>query len=169
MDIGKVFEERYSTRSFSNKKVERELINKILDVNSYAPTAKNCQPQVIYVIESEESIAKLKNVMNSFDAPVVLLVCADQDKACYLKRDEYLTDQMDTSIVGTYMMLEATNLGLGTCWIRSFVSEDVRKEFNIPENIKPEFAIALGYKSEDDEPSILHTQRRSNDEMVIFI
>ena len=60
MDLIDLFKERYSVRKFSDKKVEQEKINLILEAGRLAPTAVNFQPQRIYVLESAESLEKLK-------------------------------------------------------------------------------------------------------------
>lgn len=60
MDLMNLLKERYSVRNFSDKKVEKEKINAILDAGRLAPTAVNFQPQRILVLESEQSLANLK-------------------------------------------------------------------------------------------------------------
>ena len=64
MDFEKVIRERCSTRRFSDKVLEREKLEKILDAGRVAPTAKNMQDFKVYVIESEDAIAKLDEVVN---------------------------------------------------------------------------------------------------------
>ena len=78
MDLMELFKERHSVRKFSDKKVEKEKISAILEAGRVAPTAVNFQPQRIYVLESEDSLLKLKDCTKfHFDAPVAFLVCYD--------------------------------------------------------------------------------------------
>ena len=76
---------------------------------------------------------------------------------------------MDACIVATHMMLEATNIGVNSIWIRMFDREDVKREFNLPSNIIPICIIPLGYKDEKCNPSPLHNQRKPLTETVEYI
>ena len=72
-------EERYSVRSYSDRPIEQEKINKILRAAQLAPTAVNYQPQKIYILKSQQAIQKIRSICSSaYDAPVVLLVCIDE-------------------------------------------------------------------------------------------
>ena len=172
MELEKVMEERYSVRKFSKRAIEQEKLDKILNAGRIAPTAANSQPQKILVIKSEENIEKLKSVCKfTFDAPVVLVVCADMRKAWKNKLEEgYDSAEMDLSIIGTHMMLEAWNLGIGSCWVRAFNSNDVKEVFKLSENIKPIFILPIGYEADDYEPSMqIHLNRNSLEDEVIYI
>ena len=86
MSFRKLAQERYSVRKFSNRPVEKDVIDSILEIGSLAPTAVNYQPQRILVIQSREALAKLKHCTPyHFSAPVALLVCYDRIAAW--KRD----------------------------------------------------------------------------------
>lgn len=61
MELMKLFEERFSVRKFSDKKVEKEKVDLILEAGRLAPTAVDFQPQRIFVLESEKALADLKN------------------------------------------------------------------------------------------------------------
>lgn len=172
MELEKIIKERYSVRKFSDKEIEQEKLDKILDAGRIAPTAANSQPQKIFVIKSEESKEKLKSVCKcTFNAPITLIVCADMRNAWNNKlEDGYTSAEMDVSIVGTHMMLEAWNLNIGSCWIRAFNSNEVREAFNFPENIKPMFLLSLGYEADDYEPSMhIHLSRKDIEDEVIYI
>lgn len=171
MDLEKVIKERYSVRSFSDKKIDKRKLKKILEAGRQAPTAANFQPQRIYVIESPEGLEKIRNVCKmTYNAPVVLLVCADLKRSWKIKMDnEFDSGDMDVSIVGTHMMLEAWNLGIGSCWIRAFNSKEVAKEFKLHDNIKPSFLLCLGYKESDAVPNEkMHFKRRELEDTVTY-
>ena len=172
MKFDDVINERYSVRSYKDKEVEEDKLLKILEAGRIAPTAKNMQPQKIYVLKSDEAKEKLGKYKNmSYNAPIVLMICADLNEACTLPiEDNYSTYEMDCSIVCCHMMLEAWNLGLGSVWIRWFNSEELRKNFDLPENIKPVCLLPIGYKSDDAMPREgFHDKRRSLDEEVIYL
>ena len=156
MEFEEVIRERYSVRRYSEKAIEQEKLDKILEAGRIAPTAANFQPQRIFVIKSEEGLQKIRSICHmTYDAPVVMLVCADMDVSWKIKQDgNFDSAEMDVSIVGTQMMLEAWNLGIGSCWVRAFNSLDIKEMFNLSPNIKPMFILSLGYRAEESEPNM---------------
>ena len=146
-------ENRYSDRSYSDRPIEQEKMDRILRAGQVAPTAVNFQPQKIYVLKSKEALQKVRNVTRfAYDAPVVLLVCADETQVWRSQVEQYDTGEMDASIVCTHMMLEAWELGIGSVWVRGFDSRQVAKIFNLPKHIKPICLLPIGYPSENSEP-----------------
>lgn len=167
MEYEKLIKERKSTRLFSSKEVESEKIDKLLECGRIAPTAKNNQPFKIYVVKSEEGIKKIdKCTMCRYKSPLVFIICGDEEKS-YVKdgRASYI---VDASIVTTHMMLEATNLGLGSVWIGAFDSEKLRSEFEIPSNLSPVCLLVVGYKSKLCPPSPLHNIRKKITSLVEY-
>lgn len=170
MDLINLMKERYSARSFSDKKVEREKLDLILEAGRLAPTAVNFQPQRILVIESAEALAKLKNCTRyHFDAPLALLVCYDNSVSWKRAYDNKDMGEVDAAIVTTQMMLEVTNLGLGTTWVGHFDPSAMVREFNLPENIIPVALLPIGYPSEDCAPNPRHFERLEMSETVTFV
>lgn len=153
---------RYSVRAYKNTPVEEEKLQKILEAGLLAPTAKNCQPQKIYVVKSEENRKKLAQVTPyTFHAPVILVVCYDEEKACKGKvTPDYDFGNTDAAIVCTHMMLEAADLGIGSCWVGWFEENEVRSALGIPENIRVCELMPLGYAADNAAPAPLHTMSR---------
>ena len=169
MKFEEVIKERFSTRMFKNTPIEEEKITKILEAGRLAPTAKNNQPQKIYVISSKEGLEKIDKVTPCrYHAPVCLLVCSDKNIA-WTNQENYSSYEMDATIVATHMMLEATNIGVNNIWIRMFERTNVQKEFNLPSNIIPICIIPLGYKEDNCNPSPMHEQRKDLTETVEYI
>lgn len=153
MDFLKLAAERFSVRKFQKKSVEQEKIDLILKAAQLAPTAVNYQPQMIYLIKSEESLEKIEKLAPTYDAPLVFLICADENLTWKSKMEPgYSTGEMDASIVTTHMMLEAWELGIGSVWVRLFDSRKVAKIFDLPKNIKPICLLPVGYAAEDCKP-----------------
>jgi nitroreductase len=161
---------RYSVRRFADTPVEPEKLQKILEAGQLAPTAVNAQPQRIYVLKSEEALAKVRGVTrNAYQSPIVLMVCYDKNiswKGTHVKEPNYDVGEMDACIVTTHMMLEAQELGLSTLWARGYCSQDLIDAFDLPENIVPVCLLDLGYPAENSQPGPWHTQRRLLDETV---
>ncbi len=168
MDLIKLFKERYSVRKFTTQKVEDDKINAILEAGKCAPTAVNYQPQRIYVLKSEESLEKLKTVTQyHFNAPLAFLICYDNTVSWKSPFDNKDMGIVDASIVTTHMMLEITNLGLGSTWVGYFDPKLVSKTYNLPDNIVPVAILPTGYP--DKEPSPMHNIRHDISETVSFI
>lgn len=161
--------DRFSVRKYSNKPVEEEKINLILKAAQLAPTAVNYQPQMIYVLKSEEALNKIRHLTNStYNAPVVFLICSDENKTWKSPMEPgYTTGEMDASIVCTHMMLEAWELGIGSVWVRLFDSKEVAKAFELSDHIKPICLLPVGYAAEDCVPyARWHNVYREIDEFV---
>ena len=169
MDFLTLAADRYSVRKFENKHLEKEIIDKILSAGHIAPTGCNYQPQRILVINTDASIEKLKKCTKChFNAPLAMLICYDKNECWERKYDGALSGQTDASIVTTHMMLQAHELGVGSCWIMHFNPFAMRETFNIPENYEMAALLVMGYPSEDSEPIQMHSTFRPEDEIVFY-
>ena len=167
-DYDEIIKRRTATRKFTDKKVEEDKLQKILEAGRLAPTAKNMQPQKIFVATTKESLEKLDTITPCrYNAPIVLIVCSNKNIAW--TQDNYSTFEMDACIVATHMMLEATNQELDNIWIEMFEKNKLKTEFNIPENIEPICLIPLGYKDQTFKGNPLHNNRKELKETVEFI
>ena len=165
MDLAR---QRFAVREYAQTPVEQAKMDSILEAGRLAPTAKNVQPQHIYVLQSPEAIAKINELTRcAYGAPVVFLVCYDTDQV-WTKEDGTNSGDMDCSIVGTHMMMEATELGLGTCWVKWFDPAEVAAAFELPANHKPSFLMPCGYASENAKPSDHHYSRKPLSETVTY-
>lgn len=170
MDILELLKNRYSVRDYADKEIPEDLLEKVLEAGRIAPTAKNCQPQRVFVLKSKEAIEKIRTITPSaYNAPIVLMICADNDAAWKRNRDGWCAAPIDTSIVTCHMMLEAESLGLGSCWVCAFDAQKVIDAFDLPENIYPYSLLPIGYKSENCEPNPRHFERFSKENSIKFI
>ena len=159
--------QRYAVREYAQTPIEQAKLDSILEAGRLAPTARNVQPQHIYVLQSPEAIAKINELTRcAYGATVVFLVCYDTDSVW--TRIGSNSGDMDCSIVGTHMMMEATELGLGTCWVKYFDPEEVAAAFELPANHKPSFLLPCGYAAETSKPSDKHFSRKPLSETVIY-
>ena len=153
---------RYSVRSFKDMPIEDEKMNLILEAGRVAPTACNFQPQKIYVAKSEDARKKLASVCRcTFDAPVILVVCYDRTRDWKNKlMPGYESGETDAAIVCTHMMLQAFELGIGSCWVGYFNAQTVADVLGLPEHITVSALLPMGYPAENAEPLPLHSQYR---------
>lgn len=160
MDFLELAKKRYSVRNYSDKKVENEKLDKILQAAHVAPTAANLQPIHLIVLQDKDSLEKLGKGANIYGAPLAIIVCADHAKAWVRPIDNKQTCDIDASILTDHMMIEATELGLGSVWICYFKPDIIRKEFNFPDNFEPINILAIGYSNKKSIDSERHLQTR---------
>ena len=167
MDFLQLATERFSVRNFSSKAVEETKIDKILQAATVAPTAVNYQPQKLYVIKSPQAIAGLASIRPLFGAPLAIVVCYDENLSWKNVRDNnHDSGEVDASIVTTHMMLQAWELGIGSCWLGAFSPADVSRLLGIPANEHPVSILALGYAANECQPSDRHLKYREQNEMI---
>ena len=171
MDFLELAKKRYTVRTFSDRTVEEEKLNKILEAGNIAPTAKNNQPQKIYVVKSKEGLEKVRSLTKChYNAPVVLIIGYDKQQEWQnpLENGVYSGIE-DVSIVATHMMLEATNLGLSTCWVNYFSPSEVKEKMNLSDTEKVVLFLLLGYEKEGTKPFPDHTKKKNIEETVKFL
>ena len=145
MDFLELAKKRYSVREYTDRQVEQEKLDRILKAAQAAPTACNRQPVHLLAVQSREGLEKIGKASNLHGAPTAILVCADREKAWTRPYDGKQTTDIDASIVTDHMMLEVTDLGLGSLWICSFKPDVLRQEFSLPDNLEVINILALGY------------------------
>lgn len=170
MDFIKLAEERSSVRKFSDRQVEQDKLDLILRAEQVAPTARNLQPQRVYVLQSHEALEKLQKCKKThYGETLAILICVDT-KACWKRGyDGKPSGEIDAAIVTTHMMLEAQELGVGSTWVMNFDPEAVRAEFEIPDHEESVSLLVMGYAAADAEPSEFHMQKKDLKETVTVL
>ena len=169
MDFLTLAKERYSVRQLSDRPVEQEKIDKIIEAAIVAPTACNLQPFKIWVLQSPEALDKVRQTTPFRfvkEAPVVFVIGGDAEAAWKRRFDGHNFVEVDTSIAATHMMLEVQDLGLGTTWVGHFDPNKMRELF--PEMQKYELLciFGVGYPAEDASPADGHSSFKNRDELV---
>ena len=169
MDFLTLAKERYSCRYFSHKKVEQEKIDKILEAARLAPTGRNSQSQRILVLTDEAELNKLSGCTPyGWNAPLVMIICYDKNECWHRDIDDFDGGSQDICIVTTHMMLEVTDLGLGSTWVGAFDPFKAREIYNVPENLEVAAILPIGYPSETAHPSRLHNDRKPVEEIAFY-
>ncbi len=171
MSFMELAKNRYSVRKFTSEEVPQDLLDKVLEAGMVAPTAKNLQPQRIYVIRSQEGLAKIDALTPCrYGAPVMFLFAYNADEEWKNpKQPGIVSGQQDVSIVATHMMFEAKDIGLDTLWIDFFPNAEAEKVFDLPKNEKAVLLMALGYASPEAKPSESHTKKRPMSDLVRYL
>ena len=167
MEFDDVVKNRYSVRGFKDKAVEDEKIKAILEVARFSPTAVNFQPFKLFVIDTiknKDALLKIYNKDWFVEAPVVIGIAVNKDEAWTRPWDGKFFGDVDASIVMTEIILKATDLGLGTCFIGAFNSEAASEFLGLDDNWEAVLVTPLGYG--DAEPR--ENTHKSLEELVVF-
>ncbi len=167
MRFQELAEKRYSCRSFSDKKVDKELVEQIIHAGIMAPTAVNTQPFKIFWLNSEKAKENVRQVSSfTFGADTFLIVGYKEEDGWTRSFDQRNFSDIDAGIVATHMMLEIEDLGLNTTWVGHF---DAPRLQSLYPEMKDYHLIALfpiGYAAEDAAPSPRHFKRKSFEEIA---
>lgn len=154
MEFYDVVAGRYSVRSYSDRPVERQKLERILDAARLAPSAKNmqeCRYVVVTDPKKREQLAQASfNQRFVAQAPVVIVCCSDTDRS--EMRCGHPRYTIDSGIAIEHLALAATAEGLGSCWIGSFDPQKVREILSIPEEIEVMELLPIGYPAPDAKP-----------------
>ena len=169
MEFEKLIEQRYSVRNFKPDHLPQDVVDKIISAGHKAPTGCNYQPQRILVLNTDESVQKLKQCTKChFDAPCAMLICHNKDESWTRKYDGALSSPVDAVIVSTHMMLSAHDNGVGCCWVMHFDPFAIKSTFNLPDNVEPVALLVMGYPSQDSKPLDLHFKSRPVEQVVFY-
>ncbi len=161
---------RYSCKKYDGRPVSEESLKGILEAGRLAPTAKNLQEQKIYVVRSEEGLAKIDKITPCrYGAATVLVVAFDKTNVFTYpggKRDSGIED---ASIVATHMMLAACDAGVDSCWINFFDPDKAHEILGLPENEEVLMLMDLGYAAEGTGPLPNHGKRKDLAETVQYL
>lgn len=160
MDFITIAKRRYATRGFTDRAVEPEKLSLILEAAHVAPTAGNRQPVRLLVVQSPKGLAKLEKATRLYGAPLAILVCADRDVTWTRSFDGKQTCDIDASVLTDHMMLQATELELGSVWICAFDPAVAREEFQLPDRLELVNILAVGYPKNAPASPDRHSQTR---------
>ncbi|MHC4119824.1 MAG: nitroreductase family protein [Planctomycetota bacterium] len=149
MSVLETIRKRYSCRAYQDRPVEREKLDSILEAARLAPSARNMQDwRFVVVTESQvkRQVAETTNRPDVFaKAGAIIAACSNSD---YVMRCGQAIAPIDVSIALEHICLQATELGLGTCWIGSFDPEKVRSILGIPGDIEIIELMTVGYPAD---------------------
>jgi nitroreductase len=151
MEVFSAISQRRSIRAYQEREIGEEKLQRVLEAGRLAPSAKNRQEWRFIVVRDLETRRKLVSAAlgQRFieQAPVTIVACA-------IATDYYMpcgqpAYTVDVSIALSFMILEATELGLGTCWLGAFHEDAVKDILNIPEAMRVVAMTPLGYPAEE--------------------
>jgi len=150
MEFSELIARRYSVRAYKPDPVEDDKLRQVLEAARLAPTAANRQSFQLIVIRTAGKQAELKRLYQRewfLQAPLIICVCALPSQA-WARRDGKNYADIDATIAMDHLILAATNLGLGTCWVAAFDPQAVREILRLPEGVEPIAFTPLGYPAD---------------------
>ena len=167
MEFIDVINERYSVRGYLDKEVEQEKLEYVLKAATIAPTGVNKQPFKVYVIDAKkykEELSKIYKASWFVEAPYVLAVVALRNEAWVRPWDSKNIADIDATIVMDHMILAATDVGLGTCYIGAFKKNYAHQFLELDETDEAVLFTPLGYPNAEPR----ETPRKELDEFVVY-
>jgi nitroreductase len=152
MSFFELIGKRYSVRAYKSHAVEEDKLQQVLEAARLAPTAANRQPFRLIVISTAGREAELQSVYHRdwfTQAPLIVCICAVPDEG-WVRMDGKPYTDVDATIAMDHLILAATELGLGTCWIAAFDPSAARRVLGLPNGVEPVAFTPLGYPA--DEP-----------------
>lgn len=155
-----IIKERKSVRKYLDVPIERDKIIKCIEAARLSPSADNIQPWRFIVIDDagykrkfcEEVLTGIFKITRFIEkAAVIIVLCAKTSILVHrigksiIKTDVQL---IDMGIAGEHLVLQAQELGIGTCWINWFNAYKAKKFFQLPGNYRVISLIAMGYAAE---------------------
>jgi nitroreductase len=169
MDFKEIAKTRYSVRNYSSERIEDEKLNIVLEAARMAPTAVNFQPFRLYVIKNEE----IRHLINECyhrawfaTAPVIIVAVGLHDSAWKRGNDGKDYTDVDITITIDHLTLQATDLGLGTCWVCNFDAARCKEILKLKPSEEVIALLPIGYPANKDIPT---KNRKGLDELVVWL
>ena len=151
MALLETIRKRYSCRAYQEKAIEPDKLAQIFEAARLAPSAKNLQDWRFVVVTDSKTKLQLAKAANDqmfmAQASAIIIACSNSDMVMTCGQ---AIAPIDVSIALEHICLQATELGLATCWIGSFFPDKVRAILSIPDDIEIIELMSLGYPA--DEP-----------------
>jgi len=169
MDFLELAKKRCTTRGFTDKKIVKDDLIRILSAARVAPSACNKQPQRIIVVQKPDNILKVQKAYQTFGSQCILIVCQDKSNPLIRPFDGKCSGDLDIGIICDHIMLAARELNIGSVMVGLFDPQIIRKEFKVPEDIEPTALIILGYPEKGFlSPERHTTERKALEDTVMY-
>jgi nitroreductase len=155
MDFINLAQTRYSVRAYKPDPVPEKLLTTVLEAARLAPTAVSRQPFQILVVHTtgrQEELLKVYPRPWFSQAPIIIGICALPGQAWVRKYDQKNYAEVDATIAMDHLIMAATAVGLGTCWVAAFDPQAARSVFGLPPEAVPLLFTPLGYAADVSAP-----------------
>ncbi|HWQ83181.1 MAG TPA: nitroreductase family protein [Anaerolineales bacterium] len=156
MTFSDLIARRYSVRAYRSNPVEAEKLNAILEAGRMAPTASNRQAFGIIVARPATNPEKFHQLYHRewlLQAPYLICICTLTAQSWANKESKSYAD-VDAALVVDHMVLQAAELGLGTCIIANFDPPTASELFSLPKGVEPVLMFTLGYPADQPKTKV---------------
>ncbi|MBF8265230.1 MAG: nitroreductase [Dehalococcoidia bacterium] len=154
MEFLELVQKRYSVRAYKPDPIDEKKLEQVLEAARLAPTAANKQPFQFLVIRTAGKEAELRRLYDRAwfaQAPVVICACGIPAQA-WVRMDGKNYCDVDVAIAMDHLVLAATAIGMGTCWIANFNPAIARQVLALPSGVEPIAFTPLGYPDDPPRP-----------------
>jgi nitroreductase len=166
MTVQSAINDRRSIRAYLDTPIEDDKLNLVLEAARLSPSARNRQEWKFVVVKDRETREKLAKAANGKqfvgEAPVIIAACATE--AEYVMSCGQLAGTVDISIAFSFLILQAHELGLGTCWLGAYNESEVKEILGIPSHVRVVAVTPLGYPAQEPDAK----PRKSLEEIVAY-
>jgi nitroreductase len=149
MNVSQAIRNRYSCRHYEGRPLEEAKLHAVLEAARQAPSAKNLQDWRFVVVTDKEAKKKVAAAANNQtfleNAGAIVVACSVSD---HVMRCGQAIGPIDVAIALEHMCLQATELGLATCWVGSFYPDKVKPIVGIPAKVTIVELLAVGYPAD---------------------
>lgn len=150
MEFKELIKKRYSVRAYKADDFSIEIVNQVIEAANLAPTSYNRQSFRLFIIKTTQFTDELKKIYSEgwfTQAPYVIGICSIP-KDNWVRMDGKNYSDVDSAIVMDHIILAATNLGLGTCWVADFDPFAARHYLDLSSDMEPIAFTPLGYPAD---------------------
>lgn len=188
MNVYDAVMKRRSIRKFEQKKVKKDDLIKLIDCARVSAYGANSQPLKFKIIDDSEKCGELFPLIR-WAAYLTDGAPKDTERpAAYIAvlGDSQIksssTFETEAGAAVTTMMLEAVEMGLGSCWLGAINREEIKKSLSLPDNLSVVYLLALGYPAQEskmvemkngdvkyflDENNVVNVPKRSLEEIIV--
>ena len=155
---------RKSVRKYTKEEVKKEQLEMLVRAGMAAPSARNSQPWLFFVIDDRtilDNLAKqLPNAKMLLNAKAAIVVCGNLQKALEGDGREFWVQ--DCSAATQNILLAAESMGLGAVWTGAYPRKEtvniIKVELGLPEHIVPLNVIPIGWQTGEEKPKQKYTE-----------
>jgi nitroreductase len=166
MTVMEAIQKRRSIRKYRDQPIEEEKMLRVLEAARLSPSAGNQQNWKFIVVRDADKRAELMDAARQQlfvgQAPAIIVACGTEPTGIMACGQPRYT--VDLSIAVAYMILEAAEIGLGTCWLGRFDENKVKATLGIPDDVRVVSMFPLGYPEESPPPR----SRKKLEEVVCY-
>jgi nitroreductase len=166
VEFSELIRKRYSVRAYRPDAVDDDKLHQVLEAARLAPTATNRQAFQFIVIHTAGREVDLRRIYKAdwfVQPPIVICACGIPAEN-WVRRDGKNYNDVDVAIAMDHLILAATDVGLGTCWIGAFDATAAREVLNLPDGVEPIAFTPLGYPADEPGPK----KRKALSELVRY-